>query len=73
VTNHIWTFEEISRLIEWPYFFFDFFSGKRLAPSPDLSGRNPPIVFTGLATFPCFCVGTPFILFSRVFIFYYTT
>jgi len=36
----------------------------RLAPSPDLSGRSPPLVRTGLAMFPCFCVGVPFILAS---------
>ena len=34
----------------------------RSAPSPDLSGRSPPLSLTGLAMFPCFCVGTPFIL-----------
>ena len=38
----------------------------RSAPSPDLSGRSPPLVRTGLAMFPCFCVGVPFILDSFI-------
>ena len=49
------------------YFFLGGVNLGRLAPSPDLSGRSPPGVRTGLAMFPSFCVGVPFILAS-----YYT-